>query len=32
MPIDEFAPSESNGIGVGPYLAEVTNHLDPTYM
>ena len=32
MPIDSFAPSESDDLGVGPYLAEVTNHLDPTYM
>jgi glutathionyl-hydroquinone reductase len=32
MPIDSFAPSEPDDLGVGPYLAEVTNHLDPTYM
>jgi hypothetical protein len=30
MPDNEFAPSRP--LGVGPYLAEVTNHLDSTYM
>jgi len=30
MAADEFSPSKP--LGVGPYLAEVTNHLDPTYM